>query len=87
MAKIEYKKIQTVLGDNWHAVVDGDWLFYPCGENLSEVKAFAKTYKEELIKKRHSKENFGLAFHICGYNGDAQNRLRDKWAERGVHVF
>ena len=62
MAKFEYKKIQTVLGNNWHVVVDGDWLFYPCGEDLGEVKA-------------------------CGYNGDAQNRLRGKWAERGVHVF
>ena len=87
MANIEYKKIQTVLGDNWHAVVDGDWLFYPCGEDLDEVKAFAETYKEELINKRHGKENLGLSFHICGYNGDAQNRLRNKWAERGVHVF
>lgn len=87
MAKFEYKKIQTVLGDNWHVVVDNDWLFYPCGENLDEVKAFAEAYKEELINKRHSKENLGLAFYICGYNGDAQNRLRDKWAERGVHVF
>ena len=56
MANIEYKKIQTVLGDNWHAVVDGDWLFYPCGENLDEVKAFAEAYKEELINKRHSKK-------------------------------
>ena len=64
MAKIDYKKFDTVLGDNWHAVVDGSWLFYPCGENLD-----------------------GLAYHICGYNGDAQNRLRGKWAERGVHVF
>lgn len=77
MAKFEYKKIQTVLGNNWHVVVDGDWLFYPCGEDLGEVKAFAETYKE----------NLGLAFYICGYNGDAQNRLRGKWAERGVHVF
>lgn len=87
MTKIEYKRIDTVLGDNWHAVVDGDWLFYPCGKNLDEVKAFAEAYKEELINKRYSKENLGLGFYICGYNGDAQNRLRDKWAERDVHVF
>lgn len=87
MATLEYKKIQTVLGDNWHVVVDGDWLFYPCGKNLDEVKAFAEAYKKEIINKRHSKENYGLAFHICGYNGDAQNRLCGTWAERGVHVF
>lgn len=87
MAKFEYKKIQTVLGSNWHVVVDSDWLFYPCSEDLGEVKAFAEAYKDELINKRHSKENLGLAFYICGYNGDAQKRLRDKWAERGVHVF
>lgn len=87
MAKFEYKKIQTVLGNNWHVVVDGDWLFYPCGEDLDEVKAFAEAYKEELINKRHSEKNLSLAFHICGYNGDAQQRLVDKWAERGVRVF
>ena len=87
MAKIEYKKIQTVLGNNWHAVVDGECLFYPCGEDLDEVKAFVEAYKEGLINKRYSSENYGLAYHICGYNGDAQNRLRGKWAERGVHAF
>lgn len=48
---------------------------------------YKKIQTEELINKHHSKENLGLAFYICGYNGDAQNRLRDKWAERGVHVF
>ena len=87
MADFKYRKIQTVLGNNWHVVVDGSWLFYPCGENLDEVKAFAESYKEAVIDKRYSRENYGLAYHICGYNGDAQNRLRDKWAERGVHVF
>lgn len=45
MANIEYKKIQTVLGNNWHVVVDNDWLFYPCGENLNEVKAFAEVQR------------------------------------------
>ena len=87
MAKINYKKFNTVLGDNWHVVVDGSWLFYPCGENLDEVKAFVETYNEAVINKRYSSENYGLAYHICGYNGDTQQRLVDKWAERGVHVF
>ena len=87
MTKIEYKKIQTVLGDNWHVVVDNDWLFYPCGENLDEVKNFVEIFENEIVDKRHSNENLGLAFSICGYSGDAQNRFRDKWAERGVHVF
>ncbi|MEG9242611.1 hypothetical protein [Streptococcus thermophilus] len=86
-AKIEYKKIQTVLGDNWHVVVDDDWLFYPCGKNLEEVKKFVEAYKEEIITKRHSESNYGLGFYICGFNGDAQTHLCDKWAERGVHVF
>lgn len=87
MANIEYKKMQTVLGDNWHAVVDGSLLFYPCGEDLDEVKAFVDSYKEAVINKRYSSENYGLAYHICGYNGDAQQRLIDEWAERGVHAF
>ena len=48
---------------------------------------FVESYKEAVIDKRYSRENYGLAYHICGYNGDAQSRLRNKWAERGVHVF
>ncbi|CDG57931.1 hypothetical protein [Streptococcus thermophilus] len=87
MANIEYKKIQTVLGNNWHVVVDDDWLFYPCGKDLDEVKKFVKIFEYEIVEKRYSEENYGLGFYICGYNGDAQNRLCDKWAERGVHVF
>lgn len=87
MAKINYKKFDTVLGDNWHAVVDGSWLFYPCGENLDEVKAFVESYKEAVIEKRYSRENYGLAYHICGYNGVAQQRLIGEWAKRGVHIF
>lgn len=70
MANIEYKKNQTVRG-----------------ENLEEVQKFVQIFEDEIVEKRHSEENLGLAFYICGYNGDAQNRLRDKWAERGVHVF
>lgn len=87
MAKIEYKKINTALGNNWHVVVDNDWLFYPCSKDLDEVKKFVEIFEDEIVDKRHSKENLGLGFYICGYNGDAQSRFRDKWAERGVHVF
>lgn len=87
MSKFEYKKIKTILGENWHVVIDNDWLFYPCGEQLEQVQAFAEAFKEELITKRYSSENLGLAFYICGFNGDTQNRLRDYWSERGVHVF
>lgn len=86
-AKIEYKKIQTVLGDNWHVVVDGEWMFYPFSQNLDELKSFVDVYEEEIITKRHSESNYGLGFYICGYDGGAQDRLCDKWAERGVHVF
>ena len=55
MANIEYKKIQTVLGNNWHAVVDGDWLFYPCGEDLDEVQKFVQIFEDEIVEKRHSR--------------------------------
>lgn len=87
--KIEYKKTKTVLGDNWHVFIDGQWMFYPfsADEDFEELKAFVDIYKEEIVKKRYSNENLGLGFYICGYNGEAQNRLCDKWSARGVHVF
>lgn len=44
MSKIEYKKIETVLGSNWHVVVDNDWLFYPCSKNLDEVKKIRRNF-------------------------------------------
>lgn len=56
-------------------------------KKLEEVQKFVQIFEDEIVEKHHSKENLGLAFYICGYNGDAQNHLRDKWAERGVHVF
>lgn len=61
MSEFEYKKIETVLGNNWHVVVDNDWLFYPCGEDLDKVKAFAEAYKEGLINKRYSSEKLRLS--------------------------
>ena len=73
MAKFEYKKIQTVLGNNWHVVVDGDWLFYPCGEDLDEVKAFAEAYKEELINKRHSEKTLVWRSIFAGTTGTLNN--------------
>ena len=51
MSNIEYKQIQTVLGNNWHVVVDDAWLFYPCSEDLEELKAFVDIYKTKLLKK------------------------------------
>ena len=87
MSNIEYKQIQTVLGNNWHVVVDDDWLFYPFSDNLEELKEFVKIFENEILEKRYSGENYGLGYYICGYDGDAQNRLSDKWKDRGVHVF
>lgn len=85
--KIEYKKTKTVLGDNWHVVVDGEWMFYPFSDNLEELKNFVKIFENEIFEKRYSGENYGLGYYICGYDGNAQTRLVNKWSERGVHVF
>ena len=48
---------------------------------------FVKNDLNILLDKLDSDDNYGLAFHACGYNAQAQQDYIDGWAEEGVTVF
>lgn len=76
-------------GLKWHPVTDeGDVLYYPCGENLEGVKAFVEACGDLIADQQaDEKNNYGLAFYACGYDGKAQQEFISSWAEEGVSVF
>lgn len=83
---IRYIYQKTVVGWNWHPVIDDEVLFYPHG-TLKDVRKFVNIYIDEIQNYLASEDNYGLSFYICGYDVNAQNYLRDDWAELGVSVF
>ena len=84
--EIKYIYNKTPLGWVWQLVIDGYEFFYPCGD-LKALKKFVKSELEVLLDKKESDSNYGLAFHACGYNGQAQQEYIDYWEKQGVSVF
>lgn len=84
--EIKYVYEKTQLGWGWQVALNGQKLFYPFGE-LKGVKRFVKGNLDILIQKLDSEENYGLAFHACGYNGQSQQEYIDYWEKQGVTVF
>ena len=84
--KIKYVFRKTVVGWNWYPVINDQVLFYPHGD-LRDVQQFVNEHISAIEEYVNSDDNYGLSFYVCGYDGDAQNRFRDNWAELGVSVF
>lgn len=84
--EIKYVYNNTPLGWTWQLEIDGHRPFYPCG-NIKGLMKFVKEDLNILLDKMNSDDNYGLAFHACGYNGQAQQDYIDSWAEIGVTVF
>ena len=83
---IKYTYEKTIVGWNWHPVIDDQVLFYPHG-SLSGVRQFVNEHISAIKEYVNSDDNYGLGFYVCDYDGKAQNRFRDNWAELGVSVF
>lgn len=86
MKEIKYVYSRTPFGWMWQLEIDGHRPFYPCGSIKGLVK-FVKNDLNILLDKLDSNDNYGLAFHACGYNAQAQQDYIDGWAEEGVTVF
>lgn len=84
--KIKYVFRKTVVGWNWHPVINDQVLFYPHGD-LRGVQQFVNEHISSIEEYVNSDDNYGLSFYVCGYDGDAQNRFQDDWAKIGVSVF
>ena len=84
--KIKYVFRQTIVGWNWHPVIDDQVLFYPHGD-LRGVQQFVNENISAIENYLNADDNLGLSFYVCGYDGKAQNHFRDDWAKIGVSVF
>ena len=70
----------------WQVEIDGQKLFYPCGE-LKSLKKFVKSNLDLLVDKLNSTDNHGLAFYTSGYNYQAQQEFISYWEKQGLTVF
>ena len=84
--EIKYTYNKTPIGWVWRLEIDGYKYFYPCGD-LKTLKKFVKSELNILLEKKESNDNYGLAFHACGFNGQAQQEYRDYWEKQGLTVF
>ena len=84
--KIKYVFRQTLVGWNWHPVIDDQVLFYPHG-SLSGVRQFVDAHLDDLQDYIESDENHGLGFYVCGYDGESQLQFQNDWEKLGVSVF
>ena len=84
--EIKYVYENTPFGWMWQLDLDGYRPFYPCGD-LKGLKKFVKDDLGVLLNQMTSDANYGLAYHACGYNGQAQQTYIDEWGKLGVCVF
>lgn len=95
MMEDEFYKIDFVLDDGFYRVVIVDKEtnekiipYYPYSSSLDSLKEFVEGYLDDVIRKIEDVEhNYGLAFYVCGFNGDAQSDFIKSCAESGVFVF
>ena len=59
----------------------------PLSYDKNAMELFLKNNLETLESYHNSNENYGIAFHECGYNGRAQDEFVQAWADNGVRVF
>lgn len=84
--EIKYVYEKTILGWNWHPIIDGQMLFRPHG-NLRGVQQFVNDHIDAIEEYINSDDNYGLSFYVCGYDGESQLQFQNDWAKLGVSVF
>jgi len=85
----EYANERHIMdGFVWHIVTEnGETPYYPYAKRLEDLKLFVEECGHIIEEKlEDDKNNYGLAFYACGYNGKAQKEFISYWAERGVKV-
>lgn len=84
--KIKYVFRQTIVGWNWHPVIDDQVLFYPHG-SLAGVRKFVDAHLNNIQDYLNADDNYGLGFYVCGYDGESQLQFQKDWEKLGVSVF
>lgn len=57
-------------------------------ENLKQLKEAVKFFDKSIVSQDcDDKNNYGLLFYHCGYDGKMQSDLSVDFAKKGVYVF
>ena len=59
----------------------------PSSYDYNALKLFLENNRELLSEYHNSEDNYGIAFHECGYNGTEQNIFIQDWMDVNVRVF
>ena len=59
----------------------------PISQDYNALTMFLKNHLETLKEYHDSNENYGIAFHECGYNGIEQQIFIQEWMDAKVRVF
>ena len=59
----------------------------PVSENYDAMKLFLDNNFSTLEDYFNDENNYGIAFHECGFSGKAQDEFVEEWLENGVRVF
>ena len=84
--EIEQKPMYTISKDM--VVVETTNLFSnPLSQDYNAITMFLKNHSETLSEYHNSEDNYGIAFHECGYNGTEQQIFIQEWMDAKVRVF
>lgn len=91
----DFYKIDFVLDDGFYRVEITDKEtcekiipYYPYSSSLDSLMDFVEAYFDDIIRKIEDVEhNYGLAFYVCGFNGDLQSDFIKSCAESDIFVF
>ena len=59
----------------------------PASEDRSALELFLENNSSAMEAYFHSDDNYGIAFHSCGYSGSAQQEFIQSWLDNKVKVF
>lgn len=83
---IEIKAISK--GGEFVALVDGKVVAGIRGSEPLQVIKVARQLIGAILDQMDDTDNYGILFHACGYDGDAQQRLQEEMEyKHGVFVF
>ena len=83
----EQGKPMFTISKDMVVVETTDLFSNPISQDYNALTMFLKNHSETLKEYHDSNENYGIAFHECGYNGIEQQIFIQDWMDANVRVF
>ena len=85
--EIEQGKPMYTINRDMKVVETTNVFSNPLSQDYNALTMFLKNHLETLKEYHDSNENYGIAFHECGYNGIEQQIFIQEWMDAKVRVF